>query len=372
MDYGFSEDQEMLRKSFQDFFRKENPVSLVREIEEEQTHYSRGLYQKMAQLGWMGLMIPEEYGGSDGNWVDMAIFYEEAGKSLLQSPHYSSVVLGGQIILAMGTEEQKKTLLPKIASGELTLALAIIEGDSGSSLSLMKTSVANRGNDFEISGTKLFVSYAHTADLIITVTNTGKGITLFLVDRESPGLSCIPMYTMTGERKNEVIFDKVIVPGERILGGLDKGGIISEIIEKAKIMTCADMVGGAEVALQMSVDYSRERFQFGQPIGSYQALQHKMGRMSLAITGARWLTYYTAWLNSQGLPSAAEMAMAMAQLHVGEACRFVTAEATQIHGAMGVFQEHDLTLYFRRVKAAELNLGYPHAFQEIIAQSLGL
>ena len=374
MDFEFSEEQKMFRNSVRDFLKKECPISLVREIEDQKSDYSPQLYQKMAALGWSGVMLPEKYDGSEGDLVDMAILYEEAGRALLQSPHFSTVVLAGQIILSLGTKAQKEELLPKIVSGDIVLSLALTEPDIGSNLDLLTTSADAQDNNFVINGSKLFVSNAHNADFIITAAKTGhnadSGVSLFLIDRENPGVSCTPMETMGGNILDEVAYNQALVPRDNLLGEPSKGERIAHIIERAKIMSCAEMIGSAEVALEMSIDYSQIRDQFGQPIGSFQALQHKMARMSLAIEGAKWLAYYTAWLASQEMPCAKEIAMT--QLAVGEACRFVTAEAEQVHGGIGIIREHDLTLYFKRVKAAQLNLGYPHTFQETIVQSLGL
>ena len=374
MDFKFSEEQKMFRSSVQDFLKKECPMSLVREIEEQKSDYSRELYRKMAGLGWLGIMIPEEYGGTEGDWVDMAILYEEAGRVLMQSPHLSTAVLGGQTILALGTEEQKEELLPKIVDGEITLALAITEPEAASNLALLTASAEPQDGNFVINGNKLFVGNGHNADFIITVVKTKigtkKGVSLFLVDGKNPGLSFIPMETMGGNILDDVTYNKVVVPKDKLLGKSGNGDIIADIVDKAQIMTCAEMVGSAGVALEMSIDYSKDRVQFDQPIGSFQAIQHKIAKMSESLEGAKWLTYYTAWLSAQGVPCAKEIAMT--KLYVGEACRIITAEAEQIHGGMGIMWEHDLTFYFRRVKAGQLSLGYPYTFQETIAQSLGL
>ncbi len=370
MDFSFSEEQEMFRTSVRDFLQKECPRTLVREIEEQKKDFSHDIYRKMADLGWLGIMIPDEYGGLGGNWVDMAIFYEEAGRALLQSPHLTTVVLGGQTLLSFGSEAQKSQLLPKIAKGEIIVTLALTEPDAGSNLALLATTAAPDNNDYIISGTKLFVPNAHLADYIITVARTKEGIMLFLVPGKSEGLTCTPLDTFSWERLNEVVYEKVRVSGKNLLGELNRGEGIAEIVDKAKIMSCAEMVGGAQAALDMALDFSKQRMSLGRPIGTFQVLQHRMADMALAIDGARWLVYSVAWMNSEGVPCAKESAMA--QLEAGRVYTYITFEAIHLHGGLAVMADHDLPLYYRRAKAAQLNLGFADSQREVIAKGLGL
>ncbi len=370
MDFGLSEEQEMFQKTVRDFLSKECPMSLVREIEEKKQDYDPELYRKMAQLGWLGLMIPEEYGGSAGTWVDMAVFYEEAGRALLPSPHFSTVVLAGQTLLAFGSEQQKGELLARIANGEVILTLALTEPEAGSNLSLLTATATPEGDDYVISGTKLFIGHAHLAQYIITVARSGEDgeLALFLVPGLSQGLTCTPLDTLGGNRLNEIVYDKVRVPKGNRLGDSAQG--IGDIVEKAEIMACTEMLGSAQAAFDLTLDFCKQRVQFERPIGAFQALQHKMADMALAIEGARWLTYQAAWLNSEGLPSAQESAMA--KLEAGRVSTLATMEAIHIHGAVALMIDHDLPLYYRRVKATQLDLGYADSQRETIAQGLGL
>ena len=369
MDYGFSEEQEMFRRSVRDFMEKECPRTLVREIEKSDADYSRELYRKMAGLDWLGLLIPEDYGGVGGTWVDLAILCEEAGRALLQSPYIPTIVLAGQTIFTFGSEEQRQSFLPRIAAGDIIMTLALTEPDAEDNLELLATAAVAEGDGFVLSGTKLFIPFAHVVDYIITVARTAQGLALFLVEAQSNGLTCTSLDTLAG-RLSEVVFDRVRVPASSMLGGPGDLGAIADIVDKAKLMHCAEMVGGAQVALDMAIEYSKDRVQFDRPIGSFQALQHKMVNMTVAIEGARWLVYYTAWMLSEGIPCAAEMAMA--QLTAGEAYRFVASEAGQVHGGMGMMTEHDWGLFFRRAKAAQLNLGPWYSKLETIASSLGI
>ncbi len=369
MDYSFTEEQEMLRNSFKSFFKKESPISLVRDVMMNRHDYSPALYRKMAELGFTGIMVPEQYGGMGGGWVDMAIFYEEAGRALVQSPHFNTVVEGAQLILGLGSEEQKKALLPGIASGGTTLALALKEPGFDADFAKLSTAAVKEGAGYRLTGNKLFVSNAHLASYLVVVGRMGQDFGLFLVDGKAPGISLTRMQSMTGEALYEVKFVRTPVPSGMAVPVRDSQEIES-VLQKARVMTCAGMVGMAQVALEMAVDYSKQRAQFDHPIGSYQALQHKMARMLMKIEGARWITYYTAWKLDQDLPAGADIAMT--ELYVGQACHWVHAESQQVHGAVGVFRDHDLSLYFTRVKADQVALGQQYAFLETVAQSLGL
>lgn len=372
MDFQFSESQEMFKRSVRDFLERECPRMLVREIEDKRLSYSAEIHKKMADLGWLGLMIPAEYDGTEGDWVYAAIFYEETGRSLLPSPHYSTVTLGGQCILALGSKEQKRNLLPKIAQGEAIYAFALTEAELYSGLTTLATSFRNDGRKFIINGAKLFISHAPIADCIIVVARSvsNSGVALFLVDKGSSGLSYATFDTMTGDMVSEVVLDDVKVSSEALLGELNEGEAIAEIVDKAKVVACAEALGMAQVALEMLVDYSKQRVIFGRPIGSFQVLQHRMADLALAIESARWLVYSTAWMSSQGITCAKERAMA--QLYTGQICPRVTEEVAHCYGAASLVRDHDLTLYYRRAKAAQLNLGYYEVYDKVIAKEIGL
>ncbi len=380
MDLDFSEERVMFRNMARDFLSKECPTTLVRELEESEEGYSPELWRKIADLGWLGLTIPESYGGIGSDFIDLAILYDEMGRAVFPSPHFATVVLGAHTILECGSEEQKKELLPKIADGEMLLSLALAEPNAGYGPSAVKTTAAAEGDDYVINGTMLFVPNANVADRLICVARTkeGKapeeGITLFLVDAHTPGITCTLLKTTSEighDKQCEVVFQGVRVPKGNILGELDKGWApLAKVIDQATVALCAEMVGGALAALEMSVEYSKERIAFGRPIGSFQALQHKMANMLIEVDGAWLLTYQAAWRLVEGLPYAREMAMAKAW--TSNAYRRVTADAVQIHGAYGFCSEVDTTLYYRRAKAAEFTLGESRFHRKTVASELGL
>jgi alkylation response protein AidB-like acyl-CoA dehydrogenase len=246
----------------------------------------------------------------------------------------------------------------------------MFEQGVGSNLSLLKSKAVAKGGEYVLNGEKLFVTMPDNATFIMSVFPTDDGITIFLVDGKSEGLSFIPLRTLDKQRLGIMSFQNVRVPKERVIGKSGEGAGIIQILNKAKAISCAEMIGGAEVALETAINYSKQRITFGRPIGSNQVLQHKMVDMMLAIEKAKCITYHVAWLNSEGLPSIKESAMAC--LQTGQACTFVTSEAIQIHGGLGAALEQDITLYYQRAKAAQLNLGRLSDLEEIIATELNL
>lgn len=377
MDLGLSEEQEMLKKSARDFLQKECPKQLVRQLDESDTGYSPDLWKKMAELGWMGLVFPEKYGGSGGSFLDLIVLLEEMGYNIVPGPFFSTVILGGLTILAAGNEVQKKEFLPKIASGKMLLTLALTEPSARYDAASVKTKAVAGNDGYVINGIKLFIPDANVADYILCVARTkdGKapedGITIFLVDAKSPGVKCTLLKTLARDKQCEVVFDNVSVPQRNILGELNQGWpVVKETLQKATVAKCAEMVGGAQAALEMAVQYAKERVQFNRPIGSFQAIQHYCANMVTDVDGARFITYKAAWRVSEGLPC--DMDVAIAKAWTGEACCRVTLLAHQIFGAIGFTMDHDIHLYYRRAKAGDIAFGDGNFQRAIVARELGL
>ena len=377
MDLGLSEEQEMLKTSARDFLQKECPKKLVKQLDESDEGYSPELWQRIAGLGWLGLMSPDEYGGSGGSFLDLVVLLEEMGYNILPGPFFSTVVLGGPTILAAGNKEQKRELLPGIASGEIILTLALTEPSVGYDASSVKTTAVAHNGEYVINGTKLFVPDANVADLLLCVARTKEaenpedGITIFLVDAKSPGVECTLLKTLARDKQCEVLFNNASVPKDNILGELHHGWpVVQDVLQKATVAKCAEMVGGAQAALDMAVAYAKERIQFNRPIGSFQAIQHYCANMVSDVDGSRFVTYKAAWKVSEGLP--AVMDVAVAKAWTSEAYRRVTLLAHQIFGAIGFTMDHDMHLYYRRAKASEMMFG-DSAFQRaIVSRELGL
>jgi alkylation response protein AidB-like acyl-CoA dehydrogenase len=287
------------------------------------------------------------------------------------------VVLGGLTVLDAGTEEQKKDILTKISNGDLIMTVALTEPSARYDAASVTVKATPDGDDYVINGTKLFVADANIADIMVCVTRTNEGaspedgITLFLVDAKSPGIETTLLKTIAGDKLCEVVFDNVRVPKKNVLGELDKGWpVIERILEKATAALCAQMVGGSEATLEMSVNYAKERVQFGRPIGSFQAIQHHCANMVTDVDGSKYITYEAAWKVSEGLPATMEVSMAKAW--VTQAYQRVTLLGHQIHGGIGFTEEHDMPLYFKRAKAAEATFGDADWHREVVAKQLGL
>jgi alkylation response protein AidB-like acyl-CoA dehydrogenase len=375
MDFSLSEEQEMLKSSARDFLEKECPKALVREMAEDERGYPPQLWHKMAELGWQGLTFPTDYGGADGSFLDLVILLEEMGRALLPGPFFATVVLGGLSILEAGSEEQKERFLPKVAQGDMLLTLAIAEPSARYEADSVTVKAVPHQDNFIINGTKLFVPYAHVADYLVCVTRTedkakvNEGVTMFILDAKSPGITCTPLKTIGQDKQCEVLFENTMASKQDILGKLNSGWAnIEKVLQKATIALCADMNGGTQQVLEMAVDYAKERVQFGRPIGSFQAIQHRCADMLIALEVSRVLTYEAAWRISQGLPCTMEVSMAKAW--ASESYRQATWWGMQIHGGVGYIEDHDMPLYYRWAKAAEVTLGDLDIHQEMIAQEL--
>jgi alkylation response protein AidB-like acyl-CoA dehydrogenase len=376
MDLRFTETQEILKKMARDFLTTECPKTLVRKLEQSTEGYSPEIWKKMAELGWMGLIIPEEYGGMGYTFQDLVVLLEEIGRNILQGPLIATITSTFPILKA-GTEEQKKELLPKIAQGELILTTALLEGDGVFDASGVAVKATPKGNDFIINGTKLFVEMAHVASHILCVTRTKdgtspeKGITLFIVDSKTPGISCEVMPTTAADKLCEVRFKNVNVPKKNILGKIDEGWpIVEMMLRKGAIAKCAESIGAIETCVEMTVAYSKERVQYERSIGSFQALQHKMADMWMAMETSRFLVYEVAWMESEGLPCAKEASMAKA--YVNEVYKDVSKWAVRLHGAIATSADHDIPLYYRRSMAADIAFGNTDFHREIVAERIGL
>jgi alkylation response protein AidB-like acyl-CoA dehydrogenase len=362
MDFALSEEQEMLRKSARDFLGAECPKALVRKVEENESGYSPELWKKMAELGWMGLALPEKYGGAGLSLLDMAILFEEFGRAAVPGPMFCTVVMGALPILEWGTEEQKQAILPKVAAGELILTMAMAEPGVNEEPGFIATKAVSKGDGFLINGTKLFVPYAHIADYMLVVARTEgnpgdeKGLTVFIVSSKAQGIKLTPLATIAADRQFDVHFDNVNVSSKGILGSLHQGSsLIRETLKKTAAIQCAVMVGGAQQEMEITAEHTRNRAQFERPIGTFQAVQHKLADMYVDVNGARWTTYQAVWRLSEGFAADREVAIAKAFANI--ACQRVAFAAQQLHGGLGVDKDYDLHFYFRRAKALALTLG---------------
>jgi len=377
MDLALSEEQEMVKKMARDFLTDKLPKAVVKEMEESELGYSPELWQEMVELGWVGLVFPEKYGGGGMGFLDLAVLLEEMGRACLPGPYFSTVVLGGLPILDAGSEEQKQKYLPKIASGETIFTLALTEPSARYDADAIEVKATAEDNTYILSGTKLFIPDAHVADYMLVVARTDEkskgeaGITIFIVDAKSPGISHTVLKTIANDNLCEVVFKQVSVPKENILGQLGQGwSEVQKIVQRAAVAKCCEIVGCVQQALDMTVDYAKERKQFDRPIGSFQVIQHYCADMATDVDGTRLSTYQAACMISEGLPCTLEVAVAKAW--ASEASQRIMALAHQIHGAIGYSIDHDLQFYTRRAKAAEVTFGDASFYREIVAQEMRL
>jgi alkylation response protein AidB-like acyl-CoA dehydrogenase len=374
MDLGLDEQQEMLKNFARDFLEKECPESLVRAMEEDEKGYSPELWQKMAQQGWMGLIIPEQYGGAGMTLCELAVLLEEFGRALAPGPFIPTVVLGAVPIMEAGTEEQKNQFLPRIAAGEMIMSMALTEPSAKWTADGVQLEAKKEGGGYVLNGTKLFVQDAHVTDYMVVVARTGgsgeEGITLLLVDSKSPGIKFEVLKTIAADKQCEVTFENVKVPAANILGEEGKGWPIVERVKKvATVAACAYLVGLSQMDFDTTLNYAKERVQFGRPIGSFQAIQHKLADAVIDVDGSRFITYKAAWSLAENEPDA-DMMVSMAKAWTSDASRRVVAHGQQIHGGIGFTKEYKIQLYFRRQKWQELMWGDADFHRELVAQGL--
>lgn len=376
MDFALNEEQQMLRKSARDFLKTECPKTLVRELEESEAGYSPEIWTKMSELGWMGIVVPEEFGGIEWSLLDQAVLFEEFGRAAMPGPMLANL-MGTLAILEGGSEEQKGKILPGVASGKTILSMALEESEAVCDPRFVSLKASPKDDNYIITGSKLFVSYAHIADHLIVVARTSgepgneKGLTVFMVDGKTPGITLTTIKNIAADKLFRVDFNNVTVSSSDIMGTPDSGfALISPVLSKAMAIQCAEMVGGAQQELTMTAEHTRTRVQFDRPVGTFQAVQHRLADMFIDVQSARWTTYQAIWRLSQAMP--ADKELAIAKFITGSACQRVAFSAQQLHGGIGVDLDFDLHFYYRREKAMELSLGTPAFHLDSLGASFGL
>ena len=376
MNFAFSEEQEELRQTIRRFLEDKSPSTEVRRLMETVDGYDEAVWKQMGQeLGLQSLHIPEEYGGQGFTFVELGIVLEEMGRVLLCAPYLSTVVLAADAIMNAGTEEQKQALLPGIASGETRAALAFTEPNGRWDASGITLEARADGDGYVLDGTKSFVIDGNTADLVVVVARTAgssgeEGIGFFTVAGDAAGLTRTPLATMDQTRKQA----KLELSGVKAaaLGDVGSGwAALSKTLDQAAVGLANEMVGGAQKVLEMSVQYAKDRVQFGRPIGSFQAIKHKCADMLLEVESSKSAAYYAGWAAAEDndeLPVVASLAKA----YCSDAYFHAAAENIQIHGGIGFTWEHDAHLYFKRAKSSEILLGDATYHRELLAQRIGI
>ncbi|MFO7964636.1 MAG: acyl-CoA dehydrogenase family protein [Desulfobacterales bacterium] len=368
MDFGISKEQQMLKKEARNFLEKECPEELVREMERGNAGHSPDLWRKIADLGWLGLPFPETYGGLGGDLIDQMLIFEEMGRAMFPGPYLSTVTLCGSIILAAGTEEQKKEWLTKISDGALICALAVTEpdgawGDRAWDAEGIELAAVKDGGDYVLNGTKLFVHDAVAADIIFCAARTKPsekaedGITIFAVDTGARGLTIEPLKTIANDKQCEVVFDGVRVPKSAVVGPVGGGWpFVYQAIQHGAVMLCAQMVGAGEELLRLSVDHAKSRVQFDAPVGINQYVQGHCTDLVSDVEGCRYVTCQAAWRLSRSMP--AEYETAAAKAWTGEAFERACLAAHAVLAGYGYTSKDGvIPMYSRRGKTQQLYLG---------------
>ena len=355
-----NEEQQSLKDIAKEFLQKNAPVTHFREIRdtENELGYDEKLWKDMVDLGWSGILVPEEYGGFDFGMVGMGSIFEEMGKMLTPSPLFATGVLGASLITLGGSNSQKQNYLPQIVDGSITTALAVEESNRHS-LSQINTQAIKEGVNYKITGDKTFVIDGHSASLLIVAARTGgkegdlSGITLFLIDPQSTGVTITKTSMVDSRNSANISFDGVIVSSENILGEENSGsGILEQVVDRAQVAISAEMFGNASQAFDLTLAYLKERKQFGSLIGTFQALQHRAAEMysELELTKSSVIAACVAVdENSNDLTRMASLA----KFKAGETNHLVTNEAVQMHGGVGVTDEYDVGLYLKRARVTE-------------------
>ena len=353
MQFGLSESQQFLKDSARKFFAGECPSAEMRRLMETDTAYDAALWSKLTDQGYTGNIFPEVYGGVGLGEVELMLLMEEAGRALLPGPFFSTVVLAGSVLEAVSTPAHKEKYLAPICRGEVRATVALVEAGASWNPRDVQLSAANG----KLTGEKFFVSDAAIADFIIVVARNG----VFVVDSKAPGLKISPMSAMDLTRKLYVV-EFSNTPAEEIGPTTD----LPRALDIASAALAAELVGGMQRTLEITVEYAKTRKQFGKPIGMFQAVQHQCADMYLETESSRSAVYYAGWALEENSPDAAT-AVSIAKMYASDAGRTVGNRGIQIHGGMGFTWENDLHLYYRRAKASETAFGDATFHRERIA-----
>jgi alkylation response protein AidB-like acyl-CoA dehydrogenase len=373
MDMQLTEAQDQLIATAKRALANDCPLGLVRELETSELGYSRELWTKMAELGWLGLPYPETYRGFELGAVDLALLAKELGRALVPGPYVSTVVLAGGAITAAGNDRQKQALLPRIASGDTIVAFALQEASAYYDGRGVSTTATETPDGYALSGTKQFVEFANAADWLLVLARTSgsgnDGLSMFIVDAKAPGVTMSHLSTLARDKQYRVILDGVQVAKDDLVGPAgDAWGLLEPVVQRGIVAQCAYMVGASEHIHEMATEFAKQRVQFGRPIGSFQAIQHYLAQSITEIVGADTMTLYAAWALDQRRPSRAIVAKAKAL--AGDTFKQASAVGAQIYGGLGFNEDVDTTLFLRRGKQYQLAMGDSGYWEDIVAEEL--
>ena len=354
-----NEEQRLLKDTAKEFLASNAPVEALRKLrdDEDAQGYAQALWQQMAELGWASIILPEDFGGLDFGFLGLGVVMEESGRTLTASPLFASAVVGASAVLLGGSSEQKESLLPAIAAGETTLALALEESHHHRPDHISTTATASDGG-YLIDGKKTFVLDGHSADKLIVVARSSgeatdrEGISLFLVDRDSAGIHCQRTIMADSRNAANISFDKVRVDASALLGEVDQGWqVLEPVLDRGRVALAAEMMGLALEAFERTVAYLKEREQFGVLIGSFQALQHRAAIMQAELELARSVILQALSAVDE-TPEQLPLLASLAKAKLNDLVLLVTNEAVQMHGGIGVTDELEIGFFLKRARVA--------------------
>jgi alkylation response protein AidB-like acyl-CoA dehydrogenase len=380
LDFRFTKSQEIFRQTVHEFLKKECPAEKIREWEEKEI-FPYDLFDKMADLGWFGMIFPEAYGGSGGSLIDLIILIEELARQEFELASASGLtIIGGLNILRNGNEAQKSFYLPRITRGKTRFSISITEPGAGSDAASLITTAIRDGNDYLLQGQKTFATAAHLKSNIVQLAARTdskvpkhRGITVFLVDPNLPGVTLKRIKTLGRKIQgtNEIFLDRVKVPEECVLGKVNEGwSVLLANLEVERVIGAISYTGAAQSAVDEALRYAKKREQFGQPIGNFQAIAHMLVDMQTEVEAARLLSFLAAWRLQEGLPSMKQVSMA--KLFSSETYVKVANCGMQIMGGYGYTMEYDMQRHFRLARLATIGAGTSQIQRNIIARKMGL
>ncbi len=369
--YAPTEEQDLIRTTARRFLEERLPIPTVRELMMSEEGFDAAVWKDMAGMGWMGLAVAEEHGGSGFGPVELGMLLEEMGRAVAPGPFFGSAVIATTAIQEAATATQRADLLPPLASGETIAALAIFEHPRRWSVGSPGTTAVRSGDDWVIDGTKRAVIAGTEADLVLVTAGTDDGVSLFAVPAHADGVEVSPEPVLDPTRRQaRVGFDSVRVGDGARLGGSDPAAALRRTLALAVTALASEQVGGAQRCLDMSVEYAKSRHQFGRPIGSFQAIKHRCAQMLMKVEHARSAAYHAARVTDA--PDELAVAAPLAGSVASEAYVWVAGENIQVHGGIGFTWEHDAHLYLKRAKTSSLLFGDPSHQRHLLGQALGI
>jgi len=371
VDFGLSQEQEQLKSQVRRFLDAECPVNKVRALVESEEPYDTGLWAKVSELGWPAIVVPEEHGGLGMAWEDVAVVAEETGRSLFPAPFIPDVV-AARAINELGTDEQRGRYLPDIAAGSLIAALAMIDAGGPASPDSLELSVSANGSGLRLDGVKDYVAWGQAAGLLLFPAREAGGVSLFAVPSAAEGLTITPLTLIDPtKRAARIELDGVWVTEDQRLGQPGKAWEVLEcVLDAATVALAAEMTGAADAAVALATKYAKVREQFGQPIGRFQGIKHRLAELHVGVESSRSLAYYASWAvdNATDVPLRASMAMARAS----ETLEQAGEECIQVHGAIGFTWECDAHFYYKRSRYSRNLLGSPEYHNERVLSVQGI